>query len=57
MTLPEMTENVLLSATQVHFALKKFLKERAWKLFLRSDSDLPFCYGTSPPFKVTEVKV
>lgn len=38
-------------------ALKKFLKERAWKLFLRLDSDLPFYYGTLPPFKVIEVKV
>lgn len=57
MTLPEITENVPLSAAQIYFAVKKFLKERAWKLFLRLDSDLLFYYGTFPPFQVIEVKV
>lgn len=52
MTLPEITENVLLSAAQIYFAVK----ERAWKLFLRLDSDLLFYYGTFPPFQVIEVK-
>lgn len=34
MTLPEITENVLLSAAQVYFAVKNLLKKRALEVIL-----------------------